>query len=82
MEEQMEKAITQVLYRQSSLETRLSPIADSDISSSSEDDTVAAPRIIGAKLKANAIKSELKDENNAANKSDKFQTPTSLIKGK
>lgn len=82
----MEKAITQVLYRQSSLETRLSPVPDSDSSLSSEDETIAAPRVIGVKLKASIEKiepiCEAQDQANDENKLDGSETPVYLIKGK
>ncbi|XP_068900617.1 beta-parvin [Tenebrio molitor] len=54
-ESEVEKPICQVLYRQSSLETRLSPVHLSEESSESSDDELkdlaSAPRIVDVKMK-------------------------------
>jgi hypothetical protein len=57
-ESEVEKPICQVLYRQSSLETRLSPVHLSEESSESSDDELkdlaSAPRIVDVKMKTPA----------------------------
>lgn len=78
----IEKPITQVLYRQSSLETRLSPVHLSEESSDSNDEVEnisSKPKIVDVKFKTPfPQRTEEEEEEESQDK----VTPVYLLKGK